>query len=123
MSNNGYVPIGTHGPDSVKVPHHVHNKSKTVSVPRLVSPDQQKKPTKYTPTGIMEIMIQKNNFDCLSIKKLVIGNSGTKFVIIEEKMPALNSSSRVKGLLVPYENTDIYQQDYAVVPSEHSSSI
>ena len=42
MPNNIYVSVGKHGPDEVKVPHHVHRKSKTVSVTRLVTPDHQK---------------------------------------------------------------------------------
>ena len=71
----------------------------------------------------MKLMIQKKNCDGLSMKKLIIGNSGKQCVIIEGKMLALNSSSDVKRLLAPYENTDNDQQYYAVVPSEHFPSI
>ena len=71
----------------------------------------------------MNLMIQKKNGGGLSMKKLVICNSGTIVFIIEGKMLALNSSSDVKGSLVPYKSTNIDQQDYAVSPSEHFPSI
>ena len=58
----------------------------------------------------------EENCDDHSIKRIRIGNSG-KFVWIESKMWALNSSSGVKVFLVPYEQPDIDQQDYYVVPS------
>ena len=70
--------VGTPGPDVVKLPRHVHNKYRTVSFSILFTPDQQNISTKYAPTGIMKIMIQKNNCDGFSVKKLIIGNSGTK---------------------------------------------
>ena len=85
MSNNGYVSISTHGPDVAKVPRRVHKKFITVSVLRLVTPDQRKFLEKYAPTGIMKLMMQKNNCDGCSMRKLRIGNSGTKIVIIEVK--------------------------------------
>ena len=61
VSNNRYVSIVKHGPDLLKVHHHVHNKARTVSVSRLATPDQQTFPTKYVPTGII---IQIFQIDC-----------------------------------------------------------
>ena len=80
MWNNGYVSIDPYGTDLVKVTNNVQKKSRTVSVLRLVTPNQQKFSTKYAPTGLMQLMIQNNNYDGCSIKKLRIGNSGTELL-------------------------------------------
>ena len=84
MSNKGYVSIGAHGPDVVKVPHHVHKKSRTVSVSIIVTPDQKRFSTKFAPTELMKVMIWKKNCDGRSTKKLRNGNIGN-FSIIEGK--------------------------------------
>ena len=123
IPNTRYVSICTHDPDVVQVPHHVHNKYRTVSVSILVTPDQPKISKKYVPTGTMKLIRHNNSCDGHSMNKLRIGNSRTKIVIIEGNMSALNSSSDVKLFLVLYEQTETDQQDYAVISSEHFISI